>query len=135
MKSIVLSFALLSSIGIGCTQNKISERDLIGTWKMVITDLEDERNKWNEKDRLEKGNDATERFKNRIGLAVIPFVGELLDGIEIHFTFQKDHTVTVSEIWLMEESKLVQYAIHHPSPHHPSPRHPSHPHQEPANPN
>lgn len=105
---IILSLALCLSFS-GHAQ-KVKEKDIVGTWKLVI-DIEEEM----EKEAEESDTMLTEVFIK----AISGFVGGVLDDIDIYFEFEKDHDckITVEAYgetekeraeWRIDENGLLQ---------------------------
>ena len=97
-KSFSLSLVLvLIFTATAFSQSKVNERDVVGSWELVVEDLERTKEKYREKeDREEHADmDAGDRFGHAIESAVNTFVSDLLGDAEIKFTFNKDHTGAV----------------------------------------
>ena len=89
---ICLSFLLAGSL---FAQSKVTERKILGTWKMVIPDLEKTMDKHQAKKKRSETADAGERLGEAIQNAVGEFVVTLLDDFEIEFIFSKNHKATM----------------------------------------
>lgn len=98
MKKTVLLIATLITWSY-CTQaQKIKEKDILGTWKLII----------NIEEEMEKEAEKADTMLEEILLETVSgFVDGILDDVGIYFEFQKDHEViiTVSAYGDQEEGK------------------------------
>ncbi len=105
MIRIIVTVALVGVLGwqlVG--QSILNERRLLGTWELIIEDLDFEkirkvRNK--HRDDLDVGD----RLGSAIEQAALTFVSDLLVDFEIRFTFLKDHTAELNIFILGEHEK------------------------------
>jgi len=81
-KTLLLFFAL--GVGFLSHAQKVKEKDIIGTWKLVI-DVE--------KEMEEEADTMLEEIFIK---AVSGFVDGILDGIDIYFDFREDHEVKIT---------------------------------------
>lgn len=85
-KTITLFVAILCIISFAEAQ-KVKEKDIIGTWKLVI-DIEEEME--------EEAEDADTMLEEIFIKAVSGFVEGIMDDIEIYFEFQADNDVKIT---------------------------------------
>ena len=113
IQKIFLATFLFLFAGIALTaQSKVREKDLVGTWKMVIPDMENALDRHAKKVRTKDADDAGERFEQAIENAVGEFVGSLLEDFEIEFTFLKDHRAKMDMDILGEhETEYLEWYI------------------------
>ena len=103
MKSKTLTLICLTLfLGIGAQAQKIQERDILGTWKLVI-DVEDELD--------EEAEDAETLLEEVIIKSVSGILAGVLDNVDIYFEFQKRNNVliTVKAYGEVEEEKGKWY--------------------------
>lgn len=86
MKKTLLLLAAFS-IGIFSYAQKVKEKDIIGTWKLVI-DIE--------KEMEEEADDADTMLEEIFIKAVSGFVDGILDDIEIYFDFREDNELKIT---------------------------------------
>ncbi|WP_462250254.1 hypothetical protein [Ekhidna sp.] len=87
MKRTITLFTLALCLAIGAQAQKVQEKDIIGTWKLII-DIEEEMD--------EEAEEADTMLEEVIIKAVSGFVGGILDDIEIYFEFQRDNDVKIT---------------------------------------
>lgn len=87
MKRTITLFATALMLTFVVQAQKVKEKDVIGTWKLVI-DIEEEME--------DEADEADTMLEEVIIKAVSGFVGGILEDIEIYFEFQKDNDVKVT---------------------------------------
>ena len=86
MKKTLLLLAAFS-IGVFSYGQKVTEKDIIGTWKLVI-DIEEEMDK--------EAEDADTMLEEVFIKAISGFVDGILDDIEIYFDFREDNELKIT---------------------------------------
>ncbi|MDH3649637.1 MAG: hypothetical protein OEQ53_08130 [Saprospiraceae bacterium] len=113
MIRIILALAILFGIAAFYVQgqSKLSERSLLGTWELVIEDLDfTDKTKYAGKDRARMS--PGERLGAALETGIFSFLGDLLEDFEIHFTFLKEHQVEMEiEILGEREVKYLQWEL------------------------
>ena len=84
-KSLILLFTFCIAISIQA--QKVKEKDIIGTWKLVI-DIEEEME--------EEAEDADTMLEEIIIKSISGFVDGILDEIDIYFDFRPDNEVKIT---------------------------------------
>ena len=87
MKKTILLLAVLFGTYQIANAQKVTEKDIIGTWKLVI-DIEEEM-----EDEAEEADTMLEEVFIK---AISGFVGGILDDIEIFFEFQSDQDLKIT---------------------------------------
>lgn len=87
MKRIILLFAATLFLVFTTQAQKVKEKDIIGTWKLVI-DIEEEMD--------EEAEDADTMLEEIFIKAVSGFVGGIMEDIEIYFEFQADNDLKIT---------------------------------------
>ncbi len=87
MKKTILILAVLFGTFQIASAQKVKEKDIIGTWKLII-DIEEEME--------EEAEDADTMLEEVFIKAISGFVGGILDDIEIYFEFQADQDVKIT---------------------------------------
>ncbi len=87
MKKTILLVAVLFGIGLLANAQKVTEKDIIGTWKLVI-DIEEEME--------EEAEDADTMLEEVFIKAISGFVGGILEDIEIYFEFRSDNDLKIT---------------------------------------
>jgi len=109
--SLFIAFTLGTCPLIG--QSSLNEKDVIGTWTLVIPDLdqtlEEFEQKSSDKDKAEM--DADDRLGHAIEGAVNEFVDDLLGDMDIKFTFEKKHRAQL-EVKIMGELEIEYLSWH-----------------------
>jgi hypothetical protein len=94
-------------------QQPVTEKDLLGTWQMVIEDLEHQKERFEDKDSRDYDDrDATDRFGRAIESAVNAFVSDLIGDIDIQFTFMENHRARLTlDIMGEHETESLEWYI------------------------
>ncbi|SNT29405.1 hypothetical protein SAMN05421640_3247 [Ekhidna lutea] len=87
MKRTILSLAILISASFIVDAQKVKEKDIIGTWKLVIN-IEEEME--------EEAEEADTMLEEVFIKAISGFVGGIMEDIEIYFEFQADNDVKIT---------------------------------------
>ncbi|WP_420318626.1 hypothetical protein [Ekhidna sp.] len=87
MKRTIFTLALLFASAFIVNAQKVKEKDIIGTWKLVI-DIEEEM-----EDEAEEADTMLEEVFIK---AISGFVGGIMEDIEIYFEFQSDNDVKIT---------------------------------------
>ncbi|MEP0984241.1 hypothetical protein [Ekhidna sp.] len=85
-KTLTLIVAIMCLVTVGQAQ-KVKEKDIIGTWKLVI-DIEEEME--------EEAEEADTMLEEVFIKAVSGFVEGIMEDIEIYFEFQADNDVKIT---------------------------------------
>jgi len=83
------TFLLIVAFGIGLSTyaQKVKEKDIIGTWKLII----------NIEEEMEKEADEADTILEEVIInAVSGFVDGILDDIDIYFDFREDNKVKIT---------------------------------------
>ena len=81
------TLCLILLLGFGAQAQKVKEKDVIGTWKLVI-DIE--------KEMDDEADDADTILEEIIIKSVSGIVSGVMDNIDIYFEFQRDYDVIIS---------------------------------------
>ena len=84
-KTLILMTALC--IGFFANAQRVTEKDLMGTWKLII-DIEEE--------MKEEAEDADSMLEEVFIKAISGFVGGILEDIEIYFEFRKNNELKIT---------------------------------------
>ena len=107
----VLCAVVTGNVGVHA-QKKVTEKDLLRTWQMVIEDLENTKQEYTgKKNRTSEDMDASGRLEPAIESAVAEFVNEMVGGIDIRFTFLAYKKVNM-EIDIMGEYETENLKWH-----------------------
>lgn len=87
MKRTIALFITALCLTVVVQAQKVQEKDIIGTWKLVI-DIEEEMD--------EEAEDADTMLEEIFIKAVSGFVGGIMDDIEIYFEFQRNNDVKIT---------------------------------------
>ena len=87
MKRTIGLLVLTLELGFTADAQRVKEKDIIGTWKLII-DIEDEME--------EEADDADTLLEEVFIKAISGFVGGILEDIEIYFEFQSDNDVKIT---------------------------------------
>lgn len=87
MKRITLLFVATFCLGFITQAQKVKEKDIIGTWKLVIN-IEEEME--------EEAEDADTMLEEVFIKAISGFVDGIMDDIEIYFEFQADNDLKIT---------------------------------------
>ena len=87
MKRTIGLLVLTLALGFTADAQRVKEKDIIGTWKLII-DIEDEME--------EEADDADTLLEEVFIKAISGFVGGILEDIEIYFEFQSDNDVKIT---------------------------------------
>ncbi|MEQ9468329.1 MAG: hypothetical protein RLN88_13025 [Ekhidna sp.] len=87
MKRTITLFTAVFCLTFLAQAQKVTEKDIIGTWKLII-DVEEEME--------EEAEDADNMLEEVFIKAISGFVGGILDDIEIYFEFQSDNDVKIT---------------------------------------
>ncbi|GAB4244594.1 MAG: hypothetical protein Tsb0034_22880 [Ekhidna sp.] len=86
MKKLSLLIIVLF-VAIGTQAQKVKERDVLGTWKLII-DIEEEME--------QEADEADTMLEEIIIKAVSGFVGGIMEDIEIYFEFRRDNELKIT---------------------------------------
>lgn len=87
MKRTIILFTAALCLTFTSQAQRVSEKDIIGTWKLVIN-IEEEME--------EEAEDADTMLEEVFIKAISGFVGGIMDDIEIYFEFQSDNDVKIT---------------------------------------
>ena len=87
MKRTIALFVFALCIAFIADAQRVKEKDIIGTWKLVI-DIEEEME--------EEAEDADSMLEEIFIKAVSGFVGGIIEDIEIYFEFQSDNDLKIT---------------------------------------
>lgn len=87
MKRTISLFATALCLTFATQAQKVNEKDIIGTWKLVI-DIEEEME--------EEAEEADTMLEEVFIKAISGFVGGIMEDIEIYFEFQRDNDVRIT---------------------------------------
>ena len=87
MKRTITTLMTLLCIIAFADAQKVKERDIIGTWKLII-DIEEEMD--------EEAEEADTMLEEVFIKAISGFVGGIMEDIEIYFEFQADNDVKIT---------------------------------------
>lgn len=87
MKRTIALFIMALGLTMVVQAQKVQEKDIIGTWKLVI-DIEEEME--------EEAEDADTMLEEVFIKAISGFVGGIMEDIEIYFEFQRDNDVRIT---------------------------------------
>ena len=87
MKRTITLFVFAFCVAFVSDAQKVKERDIIGTWKLVI-DIEEEME--------EEAEDADTMLEEVFIKAISGFVGGIMEDIEIYFEFQADNDLKIT---------------------------------------
>lgn len=87
MKRILILFTAVFLLSYTTQAQKVKERDIIGTWKLVINI---------EKEMEEEAEDADTMLEEVFIKAISGFVDGIMDDIEIFFEFQADNDLKIT---------------------------------------
>ena len=109
--SLTIAFAMYMGAMVG--QSALKEKDVIGTWKLVIPELDETMNKYKQNSESEDKDEmgASERLEHAIEGAVGEFVGDLLGDMNIEFTFEK-HNRAKLKVNVMGETEVENLNWH-----------------------
>ena len=109
--ALIIAFTMCTAAMIG--QSALKEKDVIGTWKLVIPELDETMNELKQNpSSLEKDEmGASERLEHAIEGAVGEFVEDLLGDMNFKFTFEKNNRATL-EVKVMGETEVENLSWH-----------------------
>lgn len=87
MKRTITLFTVALCLAFVSQAQKVTEKDIIGTWKLVI-DIEEEME--------EEADEADTMLEEVFIKAISGFVGGIMDDIEIYFEFQADNDLKIT---------------------------------------
>ncbi len=87
MKRTITLFTLALCFAIGAQAQRVQEKDIIGTWKLII-DIEEEM-----EDEAEEADTMLEEIFIK---AVSGFVGGIMEDIEIYFEFKRNNDLKIT---------------------------------------
>ncbi|MDH3245369.1 MAG: hypothetical protein OEM26_12185 [Saprospiraceae bacterium] len=92
MIRVILIFAAFAGITFLFYQNRnvVSERTLVGTWELVIEDLDDLKT-YDRKNKDRAEMDLGDRLESALKSGLSSFFGDLLEDFEIRFVFEKNN--------------------------------------------
>lgn len=107
----IVSMLLICFAATAFGQQKVKKKDVVGTWEMVITDLEKTKDDYKDDSEDSKSDSASDRFGEAIESAVNAFVSDLLGDMKFEFTFEKDHSAKL-KIHVMGETEIESMKWH-----------------------
>ena len=87
MKRTLILFVAALSLGIGAQAQKVSEKEVLGTWKLII-DIEEELDK--------EAEEADNMLEEILIKTVSGFVEGIMDDIDIYFEFERNGKLKVT---------------------------------------
>ncbi|MEO9485565.1 MAG: hypothetical protein ABJG47_19045 [Ekhidna sp.] len=87
MKRTIVLFVAVLCLSVVAQAQKVKEKDIIGTWKLVI-DIEEEME--------EEAEDADTMLEEVFIKAISGFVGGIMEDIEIYFEFKPDNDLKIT---------------------------------------
>ncbi|MEO9870834.1 hypothetical protein [Ekhidna sp.] len=87
MKKTILILAVALCFSVVGQAQKVTKKDIVGTWKLVI-DIEEEME--------EEAEDADTMLEEVFIKAISGFVGGIMEDVEIYFDFQSDNDVKIT---------------------------------------
>lgn len=87
MKKTILLFAMTFGLMVLAQAQNVTEKDVVGTWKLVI-DVEEKMD--------QEAEEADSMLEEIIIKSVSGFVGGILDDIDIYFDFQRNGTLKLT---------------------------------------